>query len=285
MEQIKVYSLDFVNPPTPLEITFIVSVSLLLTAAFIAVSEFGGRSFLLSGKSSKESRKFAESCFNFVIYVILGVWGLSVLYQEPWDLETKNLFLGWPNHDMSSLFRYYYLFQLGFYIQQLVCLLFVMERKKDFFELLIHHIVTIALIAVSYYTWKIRFGLAILNLHDVSDIFLHLAKTLHYADKDNSTNVVFALFTVVFTVTRLYILPKILYLIWFQAEDFVVPQILEDNAVEYAFWKYFLLVLQVLHFFWYYYILKILVDSLSQQGFAGDARSDDESYNKKRKKE
>jgi hypothetical protein len=52
-------------------------------------------------------------------------------------------------------------------------------------------------------------------LHDFGDIFLHIAKAGHYAQVQLLTDVVFALFALVFFVTRLVFLPFIIYSIWY----------------------------------------------------------------------
>jgi hypothetical protein len=46
------------------------------------------------------------------------------------------------------------------------------ERRRDYFILYCHHLVTIALVLASWYGGSMRIGLLVLYVHDVSDIFV-----------------------------------------------------------------------------------------------------------------
>jgi very-long-chain ceramide synthase len=63
----------------------------------------------------------------------------------------------------------YYFLGLAFYAQALLSLLLFDEPRSDYLEYLLHHLVTIFLIAVSYHTRIQRYGLIILVLHDFCD--------------------------------------------------------------------------------------------------------------------
>jgi hypothetical protein len=70
----------------------------------------------------------------------------------------------------------FYCVQTGFYIQAIHYLIFHEVRRKDWLESLIHHIVTVFLMSYSYYVNFTRIGIMVMLLHDVSDIFLEVAK-------------------------------------------------------------------------------------------------------------
>lgn len=54
------------------------------------------------------------------------------------------------------------------------------ERRRDYFVLYGHHLVTIALVLASWYGGSMRVGLIVLYVHDVSDIFVDLLKMVNY---------------------------------------------------------------------------------------------------------
>jgi hypothetical protein len=54
------------------------------------------------------------------------------------------------------------------------------ERRKDYFVMYVHHIVTIMLVAASLSAGYLRIGLIVLYVHDVSDILVDLLKMLNY---------------------------------------------------------------------------------------------------------
>lgn len=51
-------------------------------------------------------------------------------------------------------------------------------RRKDWLESMVHHIATVLLLVYSYYVNFARVGTMVLITHDISDIFLELAKLL-----------------------------------------------------------------------------------------------------------
>lgn len=86
--------------------------------------------------------------------------------------------------------------------------------RSDSWQMLIHHIITIALILFSYVTNFTRVGTVIMVIHDIADVFLELAKVLNYTSKGKghrwlkpATDVTFGIFAVVFFLTRLVFYP------------------------------------------------------------------------------
>lgn len=65
----------------------------------------------------------------------------------------------------------YILAQLGFWVQQ-VLVINIEERRKDYWQMLSHHFITISLMYGSYRYGYTRVGNLILVLMDVVDIFL-----------------------------------------------------------------------------------------------------------------
>jgi len=80
-------------------------------------------------------------------------------------------------------------------------------HHKDYYIMIMHHVVTIALIGLSYYYSMYRVGSSVLLVHDVSDIFLELGKCFNYMNWETASNITFAIFAIVFFVSRLIIYP------------------------------------------------------------------------------
>lgn len=228
---------------------------------------------LFQAKNKTISLKIADEVLNGLIYLLMSIWGGWSLVHEDWPLETKYMWIEFPNHPLSSMLRLYYIIQFCYYLQQsLVLFVFKDYKKSDFREVAIHHVVTLTLIFVSYYVHLHRLGAAIMLVHDVSDIFLHLAKFFRYIHMEQSTNASFVIFAFVFFVTRILIFPQILYAIWWE------PQLYHDVSqfqTLILFGKTFLGALQLLHVNWFYIIVKMIVQSIRNKGVEGDDRSDE----------
>lgn len=85
--------------------------------------------------------------------------------------------------------------------------LFEDVKRKDFWEMAIHHVVTISLLVFSWTCNLIRMGSLVLILHDVADIFLESAKMTKYIGWQRTCDVLFVIFTVIWIVSRIGIYP------------------------------------------------------------------------------
>lgn len=78
--------------------------------------------------------------------------------------------------------------------------------RKDFTELICHHIVTIILVALSYAINYTRVGNAVFLTMDSSDVFLALAKLLNYGPRTKKmSEPAFVIFIAVWIYTRHYL--------------------------------------------------------------------------------
>ncbi|KAI8254169.1 Sphingosine N-acyltransferase-like protein FUM18 [Colletotrichum sp. SAR11_239] len=76
------------------------------------------------------------------------------------------------------------------------------EKRKDYVEMLVHHAITLSLIAASYAYHQTRVGHLILVLMDVIELIFPLAKCLKYIGFKKVCDVVFGVFLFVWVCTR-----------------------------------------------------------------------------------
>lgn len=86
-------------------------------------------------------------------------------------MNLRNLWATWPNRELGGLFKFYVLTQLGFWFQQ-VFVINIEERRKDHWQMLSHHFITIVLIFASYRYHFNYIGNAVFILFDIGDILL-----------------------------------------------------------------------------------------------------------------
>ncbi|KAK4524040.1 hypothetical protein GAYE_SCF01G1939 [Galdieria yellowstonensis] len=241
-------------------------------------------------------RKICENIFYTVFYIFSFWYGVIVITKENWTVDPRESIIRefWTPFPvpMSSLFRSYYLMEAGYYCGALLFLSFDTKRS-DFMEFVIHHSSTIFLVLISYIFGYVRVGLYILCLHDASDILLYLAKVLYYV-RWNADVYVFSFFVIVFYLTRLVLYPRV---VWSVAVD-TLRMVLEKPWFNHwaAHWEFYLLhyflclialvILQLLHCFWFSLALRMVYRTLSASTEAlrqdgGDIRSDDEEEDEK----
>lgn len=217
------------------------------------------------------TKKFCEASWRFVFYLAAFTAGLASLINTPWFWDDRECWRGYPKQHVAEAHRWYYILEMGFYLSLLLSVS-VDVKRKDFKEQVIHHIATLFLIGFSYCTNFVRVGTLVMLLHDSSDFLLESAKMFHYAGWTRTCDSLFVIFAFVFLVTRLVVLPsRVIYstlavsLNYFQA------------FFGYYFFNTLLLVLQALHIFWAYLILRMVYKFVFLGKVERDERSDEES--------
>jgi hypothetical protein len=223
--------------------------------------------------------KFVEAFWRAVFYTAFSILGYRALFVPNtaiWIWNTEHNFVDWPHHELTPAIDLYYTIQLGCYVHQL---LWTEVTRLDAAEMITHHIVTILLITISYLTGFFRIGASILFIHDLSDIFLEVAKVFHYISKpapnrwmkDWIVDPLFGVFTISFFLTRLVFYPSN-----------ILVSVFKDGHGQFgcewagcATYVGLLFSLQCLHVFWFYLIAK-MVYKLMMGTLDGDDRSDDD---------
>jgi acyl-CoA-dependent ceramide synthase len=99
-----------------------------------------------------------------------------------WWYRTEHFWLEYPHWRMTPLIKRYYLMQLAYWCQQLIVLVLKLEKpRKDFAELVLHHLVTIWLVGWSYAISLTYIGNAVFLTMDVSDVFLAVRYSILFA--------------------------------------------------------------------------------------------------------
>ena len=80
-------------------------------------------------------------------------------------------------------------------------------KRKDFLEMMIHHIITILLLVLSWTCNLVRVGTLVLVIHDCADIFLESAKMMKYIKWQRTCDILFGIFTLTWIGTRLVMYP------------------------------------------------------------------------------
>lgn len=86
-------------------------------------------------------------------------------------LNPINVWHGYPHTPLAGPIKFYYLLQNAFYMHQ-VLILNAEARRKDHWQMMTHHVITVVLMVSSYCYDFTRIGCLIMVLMDLCDIFL-----------------------------------------------------------------------------------------------------------------
>jgi TLC domain len=107
---------------------------------------------------------------------------LLVLQYVHYNLPTQiwdpmDLWRDYPHIPLPGLVKFYYLSQTAFYTHQIL-ILNAEARRKDHVRMMTHHVITVILMAMSYFSNFTRVGCLIMILMDWCDIFLPVRATV-----------------------------------------------------------------------------------------------------------
>ncbi|KAL8177543.1 UNVERIFIED_CONTAM: hypothetical protein K2H54_011795 [Gekko kuhli] len=189
---------------------------------------------------------------------------------KPWTWDSRECWTGYPQQLLEPSIYVYYIMQLSFYISLVITLPFDVKRKDQEMEI-IHHAATIFLISFSYCANYIRIGTLVMIIHDASSCLLELAKMFHYLKWHKICDTLFLLFSAVFLFSRLVIFPnKVLYNTYYYSMELYRP------SLSYYLMNGSLMVLQLQHIFWSYFIVRMLCRFFICGTVEKDLRSDSE---------
>jgi len=124
------------------------------------------------------------------------------MWDKPWFWDVNECWVDYPHHKVPPEVWWYYLFGAGFYSSLLLTQVFDAKRK-DFWEMLVHHLVTIFLMGFSWICNLTRIGSLVLIVHDCVDILLEGAKMCKYANKTRLAEGIFGVFLGLWVITNL----------------------------------------------------------------------------------
>ncbi|KAI9729845.1 MAG: sphingosine N-acyltransferase lag1 [Cirrosporium novae-zelandiae] len=253
----------------------------------------------------KDKTRFAEQAWIFVYYGAFWSLGMYLLLQHEYWRDFKQLWAPWPYREMGGLFKWYYLVQFAFWLQQIV-VVNIEERRKDHIQMFTHHIITCALIFASYGYHQTRVGNLVLCLMDSVDLIFPMAKILKYLHYLKACDIAFGVFMVTWFISRHIIYVMVTYSLYADIpkvvdygcyygsntdlhgpipvpndfNHFIQPYIdpeglvCWDGSVTFVFVS-LLCGLQVLLIIWFGMIIRVAARVISGKG-ADDTRSDDE---------
>ena len=241
----------------------------------------------------RHTRKFVEQGWLIVYYTCSFSVGCHLLALRNWDI-VEMMRTEVPRLYLTGTEKAFYLIQLSYWFHA-VPITLIEKWRADFIQMILHHVFTIGMISISYYTNMTTFGLMILACSDIADIFLPLAKLFKYANLQTLADITFAIFAIVWIPTRHGFYMQILYHIVFSWYG-VIPEAgtydpsrgvyLSQNI--HLTWILVLSLFQLLLCFWLRLLIISIYKAIVNQGIddsRSDSESDEEEEDEKMKKD
>jgi len=300
---------DLTNPTTLLVLSIVVACLCTVKALLLPMFQRLGKNVAIQSHGKEwvkqneiRIQKFGEYCFRLLYHTSIGVYGLYYFSsKEWWKNGTIYLWADYPRQPIEPGMTFYYLIQAAYNVEALIYLAWLsftvnwkngMPRltwsktvRGDFREMAIHHVITNVLIFSSSYLRLTRIGSVIFLIHDISDVPIDMSKLANFVKWKSTTVVCFTLMVITWFITRLGILPFILFPSMLY-ETQVMMEYGLDPLFYYAYrWPLYILIafMIVLHCCWFMMMLKmgyVLVSSGETHDLS-EHKSGEEYYKKK----
>ena len=179
-------------------------------------------------KSNIAMKKWKDQAWQLAIHLSMSLFELKMIRQNPqWWQDPATCFINCPkehytpNDDPAALsndMRLFYVLQLAIWMWTGFSCKWLEERRKDYVEMMLHHVVTVALILSSFINKQWAIGMIVLTCHDASDVVLDIMKMANYLKVEDAHGffIVEAAFVtntyISWPYFRLYCFPR--YVIW-----------------------------------------------------------------------
>ncbi|EEB07011.1 sphingosine N-acyltransferase Lag1 [Schizosaccharomyces japonicus yFS275] len=260
---------------------------ILFTYARAAFMDYICRPFIVwyGVRRRKTVVRFCEQAWCFVYYFTSWLLSLYLYRTGGYWADERLLFVDYPQRFNTALFKWYYLTQLSFWLQQFV-VLHIEERRADHWQMFGHHVITSSLVGLSYLFNITHVGNAILYLFDFSDFILSGSKMMKYMNFGRICDYAFVSFMLSWVYTRHYLYSRIVSVVIHHLPTIIgglrldlASGFLFNRPIYYNF-IFLLVFLQVLVYLWFAMIVKVAFRVVTGAG-AVDSRSDDEGGDQK----
>jgi hypothetical protein len=195
------------------------------------------------------------SSFLLTLLVAVHCDYLPIVYGGSLNLTQRHAM--WPVRSEMSV-RVVYMFSFGHHLERLVVHVLANYKTSTFYTMLLHHIIAVGLIAISFQSEYLDFGIAVLLMLDLSDSLLQLARFFRETVFWKVSKALFLLMSVSWLHGRIFgmfweVLPTV-YTLISNANEFT-----RKFFGVHLFYFSSLFILACLNGFWLFQILKVFV--------------------------
>ncbi|KZT72519.1 LAG1-domain-containing protein [Daedalea quercina L-15889] len=237
----------------------------------------------ISKKEAKKMQKsvirFAEQGWSVIYYSFVWCLGLYIHRHLPTRLlDPIGVWYNYPHVPLAGPLKFYYLLETSFYSHQIL-VINAEARRKDHWQMMTHHVVTVILMVGSYFYNYTRIGCLVMFLMDWCDIWLPLAKMFRYMGLSTLCDMTFVWFMISWVITRHWLFVLAIKSTW--SAKRTIPPLWDPDRGHFmtsgvfGLFQAMLISLEIMQVMWFWMVCRIAYRVVSGKG-AEDERSDDE---------
>jgi translocating chain-associated membrane protein 1 len=152
--------------------------------------------------SKLRTSRFSESGQLIGFYLICLVWSADLAFNKGYFTNCKTLWENYPHSRLEFAEKFFMILQIAHWIHTYPELYFQKVKKEDIPNRLTYQTANLIVVVVAYLTNFHRLFLALTLVEAALQLLFHLAKLLHYADKNRLANPLFVAFNILFIAAR-----------------------------------------------------------------------------------
>ncbi|XP_076880120.1 ceramide synthase 1 isoform X2 [Brachyhypopomus gauderio] len=225
------------------------------------------------GLHPRDVAKVPESAWKLLFYTLAWSYSTYLLFFSSYTFfqNPSSVFYNWKSGmAVPTDIAMAYLIQGSFYGHSVYATVYMDAWRKDSKVMLVHHVITLALLTFSYAFRYHNIGLLVLFLHDISDIQLEFTKLnvyfktrggSYHLTNDILSNMASVSFSITWFWFRLYWFPlKVLYTACVSSLQ-AIP-----NIPFYFFFNALLFALLLMNVYWFLFIVLFVVKIVMGRG-------------------
>lgn len=241
-------------------------------------------------------RKFKDQAWQLFIHSTMAALEIYIVSDTTWWWDPPSAFSPCPRFFLEGtahhiwIVEFFYILQLAIWVWTGFSCKWLESRRKDYVEMMVHHLATVSLVLGSLIYHEHAFGILVLLAHDLSDVPLDLLKMSNYLKLEDRHGyyIVEFFFSITTFVTwpylRLYYFPyRLAYLGSFYGYGSLCAQ--GDSLYEQCattgsrcHGTVLLAILTVLHVYWWLLLLRVLRKLISGKTGAQAGREEYEGH-------
>lgn len=165
--------------------------------------------------SKLKHSKFNESGQLITFYAASAIWGADIIIREAYISNINALWEDYPHAEIPFIVKFYFVLQIAYWLHCFPELYFQKIKKEEIPARLLYTSLYLITIVTAYLLNFTRVALCMLVLHYTVDFVFHIARTMHFGEKQELALNVFMVWNVLFVIVRLSIITLAFLTFWF----------------------------------------------------------------------
>lgn len=195
--------------------------------------------------------------FAVLMWLVIGTEYCPKAYGG--DLDLGNTIRIWPYEAPKSI-RIFYMLTFGHHFERTVKEI-NHRNQKTFWTLFFHHLLTLVLLGLSFVMKHYQYGVTILLIHDMTDIWLNLSRFFREFIEPFATMAKACFVVCVFAWfhSRIWMFTKEVFIDGFLYSVMRIPPIIRSFLTAHMFYLVALFFLLILNVYWFMQMLRVII--------------------------